>query len=112
MKFIQIHFLTFFIINSFLSYNSQNFSSFSSIKNLDIHPTRDSKYLISKFKAYADTYCQTICNYNSECLTIIYNRNNGTCSLYSKVFLFNQLIEASNSDIFIKNSLYHESFIK
>jgi hypothetical protein len=104
MKFIQIHFSTFFFINSFLSYNSQKFSSFSSIKNLDIDPTINSKYLISKFKAHSDTYCQTTCNYNSDCLTIIYNRNDGTCSLYSKVFLFNQLIEASNSDFFIKSS--------
>ncbi len=104
MKFFQIYFSTLIVINSFLYLNSQKFSSFSSIKNLDIDPAIDSNYLISKFKAYSDTDCQTTCNYNNDCSSIFYNRNDGTCSLYSKVFLFNQMIEASNSDFFIKNS--------
>jgi hypothetical protein len=104
MKFFQIHLSTLIVINSFLYVKSQKFSSFSSIKNREIDPTNDSKYLISKFKAFSDTDCQTTCNYNNDCSSIFYNRNDGTCSFYSKVFLFNQMIEASNSDFFIKNS--------
>ena len=96
--------LFFFLYSSFSEVYSQKFSSFSSIKNSDIDPAIGSKWLLSRYRAYSETKCQTTCNFNSECLTVFYNRLDGTCSLYSKIFLLNNFIEATNIDFYVKNS--------
>ncbi len=91
-------------MTSFCEVYSQKFSSFSSIKNSDIDPAIGSKWLLSRYKAYSETNCQATCNFNSECLTLFYNRQDGTYSLYSKIFLLNNFIEATNTDFYVKNS--------
>ena len=99
MKLIPLLFLT-----SFSEVYSEKFSSFSSIKNSDIDPAIGSKWLLSRYKAYSETNCQTTFIFKSDCLKLFYNRQDGTCSLYSKIFLLNNFIEDTNTDFYVKNS--------
>jgi hypothetical protein len=60
----------------------------------------NNKFLIvSISRSYSEKNFQTTFNLNSDYLTLLYNRQDGTCSFYSKISLLNNFIQATNTEV-------------
>ena len=61
--------------------------------------------LISSFNKMAELLCLASCNFNQECLAVVFDKSkevNTNCFLYNRYFQTNELIPSSNSTVFEK----------
>ena len=74
-------------------------------KNHGLDMATSEKFLISSFYKPADLICLASCNSNPECLTIVYDQNQGmirNCFMFNRYFNSSELIPLSTSNVYEK----------
>ena len=79
-------------------------------KNYEVDKTIGLQYLIESSTKNGFFFCLSACNLNTNCLTIVYQKNSmsmntGTCVLYSKIFQDSEIIVSMGSDLYSKTGI-------
>ena len=103
MNFFYISSLLFFILNRALA------SKFSLLTNSDVSANVGPIWLISSTNQATQILCQSTCDSNSNCIVAVYKE--GSCFLYSRNFMEQEIVFSNNSSMFKKQSMYGRNYL-
>jgi hypothetical protein len=100
--------LNILILVSLESQGVANQNDFIVLKNQDLNVTVNETSLISSVFKPSRMQCMTMCSSDPNCLTAVYDNNQGSltnCFIYRRFFETNELISSSTGVVFQKKSL-------